>query len=282
MAGTVVNTGRILGVSAALFFLALFLTAYSARNPELGRFGYKLVDEVMRPFQSLHYSITHFISESWREYIALRGVRKENLYMRERLEALESRNSALLEYEFENKSLRSLLSMQEQRQFEGMVATVIGYDPSSWQRAIVIDKGKLNGLEPGMSVISGTGLVGQITSVGRQSSRVLLISDPLSGVDGFLQSNRARGVVEGDGNGGCSWKFVLREEDVKVGDRVISSGLDGIFPRGLLIGIITEVSGRPDSMFHDVSLKPSVNMEKVENVFVVTQKALFDETKETP
>ena len=163
--------------------------------------------------------------------------------------------------------------MKQQQELTGTVATVIGYDPSSWQRAIIVDKGSNDGAAPGMAVVSGSGLVGQITSVGRRSARVLLISDPLSGVDALIQGNRARGIVEGDGNGGCVWKFVLREEEVKIGDRVISSGLDGVFPRGLLIGIVTGVSSRPDSMFHDITLQPSVVMDKVESVIVVTEKS---------
>jgi rod shape-determining protein MreC len=139
-------------------------------------------------------------------------------------------------------------------------------------RAIVVDKGSTQGVEVGMAVVSGSGLVGQVTSVGRRSARVLLITDPLSGVDALIQGNRARGIIEGNGKGSCAWKFVLREEDVKIGDRVTSSGLDGVYPRGLLIGIVTEISSRPDSMFHDVVVRPSIDMEKIESVYIVSSQ----------
>lgn len=271
MAAGAVHTGKILGAAALFFFFSLFLTAYSARNPELGRLGYRMIDEVVHPFQVLHQGFSQSVYGLWSDYVNLRGVHKENQVFRERLEALEARNSLLLEFEFENKSLRSLLSMKEQQKLEGVVATVIGYDPSSWQRAIVLDKGSLEHIEPGMAVISGSGLIGQVTSVGRRSSRVLLISDPLSGVDALVQGNRARGIIEGDGDGNYAWKFVLREEEVKVGDRVISSGLDGVYPRGLLIGVVTEVTSRPDSMFHDIRVQPSVRMEKIESVLIVSR-----------
>ncbi len=270
MAASAVHTGKILGAAAFFFFFSLFLTAYSARNPELARIGYRTVDEIVHPFQVLHRGVRDSITGLWYNYLNLRGVRQENQILRDRLEALETRNSALLEFEFENKSLRGLLSMKEQQKLEGVVARVIGYDPSSWQRAIVIDQGMSKGIEPGMAVISGTGLVGQVTNVGRSSSRVLLISDPLSGVDALVQGNRARGVIEGDGDGNYLWKFVLREEEVKIGDRIISSGLDGVYPRGLLIGVVTEVTSRPDSMFHDIRVQPSVRMEKIESVVVVS------------
>lgn len=277
MAASAVHTGKILGAAAFFFFFSLFLTAYSARNPELGRFGYRMADEIVHPFQVLHRGVLDSISSLWYDYIYLRGVRKENQTLRERLEALEARNSALLEFEFENKSLRGLLAMKGQQKIDGVVARVIGYDPSSWQRAIVIDSGLTEGIEPGMAVISGSGLVGQVTSVGRGSSRVLLISDPLSGVDALVQGNRARGIIEGDGDGNYVWKFVLREEEVKIGDRIISSGLDGVYPRGLLIGVVTEVNSRPDSMFHDIRVQPSVRMEKIESVIVVSPSSHAEE-----
>jgi rod shape-determining protein MreC len=265
-------SGRLVGVSALFFFFSLFLTAYSARNPELGGLGYRMVDELVRPFQTLHQGVFSSLSNLWTDYVSLRQVRQQNKLLLERAQALESRNSALLEYEFENKSLRDLLAMKESRQLEGRVATVIGYDPSSWQRAIVVDKGSADGVTVGMAVVSGSGLVGQVTNVGRGSSRVLLITDPLSGVDALIQGNRARGIIEGNGYGACAWKFVLREEDVKIGDRVISSGLDGVYPRGLLIGVVTEVSSRPDSMFHDLVVRPGVDMEKIESVYLVSSQ----------
>ena len=275
MAASSLQTGRILSASAFFFFFSLFLTAYSVRNPELGRFGYRLADEVIYPFQALHRGFFKSVSGLWQEYVDLRGVRKENLVLHDRLQALEGRNSALLEFEFQNKTLRSLLDMTEQQQLQGKVADVIGYDPSSWQRAVVLNRGAEDNIQQGMAVVSGSGLVGQVTSVGRRSSRVLLISDPLSGVDAMIQGNRARGIIEGSGDGNCIWKFVVREEEVNIGDRVISSGLDGIYPRGLLIGVVTDVSGRPDSMFHDIRVKPSVNMDKVESVMIVAP----DETR---
>ena len=266
------NSSRLVGVSALFFFFSLFLTAYSARNPELGGIGYRMIDELVRPFQTLHHGVFSSISNIWSDYINLRGVREQNALLLERAQALESRNSALLEYEFENRSLRDLLAMKKSQKLEGQVATVIGYDPSIWQRAIVVDKGLAQGIAVGMAVVSGSGLVGQVTSVGRRSARVLLVTDPLSGVDALIQGNRARGIIEGNGNGSCSWKFVLREEDIKIGDRVTSSGLDGVYPRGLLVGIITEISSRPDSMFHDVVVRPSIDMEKIESVYIVSSQ----------
>ena len=114
MAASSLQTGRILGASAFFFFFSLFLTAYSVRNPELGRFGYRLADEVIYPFQALHRGFFNSVAGLWREYLDLRGVRKENLVLRDRLQALEGRNSALLEFEFQNNSLRSLLDMTGQ------------------------------------------------------------------------------------------------------------------------------------------------------------------------
>jgi rod shape-determining protein MreC len=269
MSASSASYGRLLGVSTLLFFLSLFLTAYSSRNPSVGNVGYRLVAEIMRPFQALNRSVTSSVTGVWSEYISLRGVRKENLELQERVRALEARNAALLEFEFDNRSLRELLLIRGEQKLSGSVARVTGYDPSGWQRAIVIDVGSADGVSVGLPVVAGAGLVGQVTSVSRSSARVLLITDPLSGVDALIQDTRARGIIEGNGGDGCIWKFVVREEQVRIGDRIVTSGLDGVYARGLPIGTVTSVVSRPDSMFHEVIVRPVVDMEKLESVFVV-------------
>lgn len=272
MAVALNNSGKVLGTSLGLFFLSLFLTAYSARNPEIGRLGFAAVGELERPFQLVNHAAQSGVIGAWDHYVALLNVREENDRLVERVNSLEARNSRLLEFESENKRLQQLLKVTEEHKLEGVVASVIGYDPSSWLQAVVLNRGSRHGVEPGMAVLEGDGLVGQVTSVSYNSSRVLLITDPLSGVDAIVQGSRARGVVEGNGGKTSSWRFVLKEEEVHIGDRVISSGFDGVYPKGLLIGVIVDINSKNERMFRSISIKPAVDFAKLETVLIVKHR----------
>ncbi|RIL08490.1 MAG: rod shape-determining protein MreC, partial [Proteobacteria bacterium] len=223
-------------VSMALFFVSLFLTAYSARNPGLAAAGSALVAEGLRPLQSLLRAGSSTASELWNGYLALIDTEKENLFLKERLAALEVENSRLGEWEGEITRLREMVNVSQERGFQGLAADVIGYDSTNWVRAITVSRGSEDGVRIGMPVIQGNAVVGQVIAAGPRSARVLLITDHSSGIDGLVQSSRVRGTVEGSGSGDCQLNYVLSDEDVSVGDRVITSGMDGIYPKGLLIG----------------------------------------------
>lgn len=264
--------GRLAITCLFLFSLSLFLTAYSAKNPELGRIGFAIVAEGERPLQVFNEGLRDSVVGVWDNYVALVGIKEENRDLKERISTLEAHNSKLLEFESENKRLKSLLGVTEKTGLRGIVASVIGYDPSNWVQAVILNRGSADGVKPGMAVLQGNGLVGQVTSTSPGSSRVLLITDPLSGVDAIIQGNRARGVVEGDGSSLCTWRFVLREEEVKVGDRIITSGLDGVYPKALLVGVVLSAEVGSDGLFQAIRIKPSVDFSKLESVLVVQEE----------
>lgn len=256
--------------SFGLLCLSLILTAYSARNPWIARSGSYVVSELTTPFQTLFSTIFSFASQSGSTYLELVSARERNKLLIEKLKALEENNARLLEFRFENEQLRSLLAMSREVADEGVGATVIGYDPSGWVKGIVIDKGSREGLTVGLPVVVGVGLVGQTVSVSRTASRVLLITDHASGVDVLVQDSRVRGVSEGSGSVLCDLRYVGAGEGVRIGDRVITSGMDGVYPKGLLVGHIADVSKPVGSMFQSLELRPAVNFDKLEEVFVIT------------
>ena len=120
-----------------------------------------------------------------------------------------------------------------------------------------------------MSVVAADGVVGQVVKVALTSSRVLLLTDHSSGIAATIQRSRARGVVKGKGDGLCQLEFTTREEDVKVGDMVISSGIGGVFLKGLPIGEVTMVKRGEYGIFQTVTIHPSVNIAHLEDVLVV-------------
>jgi rod shape-determining protein MreC len=118
-------------------------------------------------------------------------------------------------------------------------------------------------------VVQYHGLVGLVIAVSQYSAKVLLITDPSSGVDALVQQSRARGVIEGLGGTECTWRFVLREEPIKIGDRIITSGMDGVFPKGVVVGVVAQIDSERDSLFHSIVVEPSVNLSTLEEVYIL-------------
>ena len=150
-----------------------------------------------------------------------------------------------------------------------VAAEVIGSDATGLARTLMISQGEDEGLKLGMAVLSNQGIVGKIIAVSPSSSKVLLIHDHNSALDAFDQRSRARGIISGVVDSGMVMKYVERGEDVKIGDTVISSGFDGIFPRGLLVGRVTAVERK--GLFLNVELATAVDFRRLEQVLVVTQ-----------
>ena len=262
---------RIAVAALTYFIVALFLTAYSAKNPSVVRLGGTLVSEVLFPLQLASTSLSSSIGSMWSGYIALRGVHEENVRLRDRLGALESQNIRLVEVAHENTRLRQLLTMTEDQALDGIVAAVIGYDPVNWIQTLTIDKGTRHGMREGLAVLDvHSNVVGQVIAVGVHSARVLLVTDPVSGVDAVVQDSRVRGVVEGLGGNLARLSFVQREMTVQIGERVLTSGMDGIFPRGKLIGTVVGVKENRNGLFQLVQVRPAATISTLEYVFVLT------------
>jgi rod shape-determining protein MreC len=131
-----------------------------------------------------------------------------------------------------------------------------------------------------MAVVTDEGVVGVTSGVALSYSHVLLVVDPQSQVQSFAQRSRARGAVRGRSNGLCTLDYVLRDADVQVGDTLITSGLGGIYPRGLLVGSITAVAHEPPEMFKRVEVKPAVEFSSLEEVFVILERLALPEPTE--
>ena len=262
--------------SFALFCLALVLSAYSSKNPGVARVGTVVATEVLAPFQILYGGLQHGVSGIWSDYINLVGVEQENLKLRERLAMLEAENSTLLEFRHENERLRALVGIGEAESLKGVIGSVIAYDPSNWERTAVVNRGTLSGVQTGMAVVHNNGVVGQIVAAGPTASRVLLLTDHASGIDAVVQGSRIRGVVEGSGERQCRLRFVLSEDEVKIGDRVISSGMDGVYPKGLLIGIVSDLRRSKSGLFQLIEVRPSVDLSRLENVMIITAQNKID------
>ncbi len=274
---------RIAVASLCYFVVALFLTAYSAKNPTMAQLGGTLVSELLYPLQLASTYVSSSVANGWNGYIALRGVRDENVRLHDRLGALESQNIRLMEVAHENARLRQILNMKQEQGVDGMVAAVIGYDPVNWVQTVTIDKGSADGMRESLAVLDvHANVVGQLIAVGLHSSRVLLLTDPVSGIDAVVQDSRARGVVEGLGGSLARLSFVQRDLTVQIGERVLTSGMDGVFPRGRLIGTVVGVKENRNGLFQLLQVRPAAPITTLEYVFVLTSGAPVIDAKVQP
>jgi rod shape-determining protein MreC len=235
------------------------------RNDTLGR----LFLDGMAPVMSLATEVTRTIGGVWSGITSAFQLRDQVRFVRKELREQKREVARLKEVELENERLRRLLAFRPQVQADVVTARIIGADALGLSRSLAIDRGTSDGVHKGAAVLAPEGVVGQVLLAGRHAARVLLITDHNSGVDGIVQRTRARGIVEGVLGGGCGLKFVKRTERLEVGDLVVTSGMDRVFPKGLPIGHIAAIDKRGQSLFQYATVEPTVDFARLEEVLVV-------------
>ena len=258
----------IVGMVVLITVNIIFLSVYSKhRYPDSG--PGRIAISLTAPFQEVVTHSIRLVKGIWSHYFFLVSVAKENENLKKSLRHISEKNKQLHEIELSNSRLRKLLNFKKTMTEQILAAEVIGRDPSPWFKAIVIDKGKSDGLEKGLPVVIPEGIAGQIVNVSHHYSKVLLLIDQNSAVDALVHRTRARGVVKGMSDGQCIFKYALRKHDIRVGDALVASGLDGVFPKGLPIGQVSEVIKHKSGIFQEVTVTPYVDFEKLEEVLVL-------------
>jgi rod shape-determining protein MreC len=244
----------------------------ATRSSRQHHFYDRWITTLMSPLQlGLSYLLdggTNFIQN----YITLRHARSQQLALLKENQLLQSEIARLKLQESENERLRTLLDFREANSLETLVARVVALDVSSDFRAIRINRGSNDGVEKGMAVLTHLGVVGRILRTDAWTSDVVTILDLQFAIDSINERSRARGVVEGASEDHCQMKFTLRTDDIQLGDRLISSGLGGIFPKGIPVGTVTEVNKQLFGISQEVEVKPAVDFRKLEEVLIVTKK----------
>lgn len=238
------------------------------RNDAVGR----LLVDAMAPIQQ---GATMIATTAGRLWAGITGAFRTRDQLRALRAQLREQSRALVhlrEIELENERLRHLLDFRPRIRDDVLPARVIGRDALGASRSFVIDRGTNDGVERGAAVLAPEGVVGHVFLAGHQASRVLLVTDHNSGVAAIVQRTRARGIVEGRIGGGCGLKFVKRTESLEAGDLVITSGVDGIFPKGLPIGRISTIDKRGPGLFQYAYVEPTVDFDVLEEVLVVQRE----------
>jgi rod shape-determining protein MreC len=226
------------------------------------------------PFEKGIVWVQHSSSNLWHNYFYLRGVRQENRDLKQKIEQMEIERVRLNEDANQARRLQALLEFKEQFIAKTVAAQVIGSSGSEQSRSVYIDKGANSGLKPDMAVITGDGVVGKTLRVFQSTAQVLLVNDQTSGVGAILEKSRLQGVLRGTPAGEIVLDKVMSDEPVELGDKVLTSGGDQIFPKGLPVGAVTKISkSSPGSeLFLNIRVKPSVDLNRLEEVLVITQE----------
>ncbi|MGH9501772.1 MAG: rod shape-determining protein MreC [Terriglobales bacterium] len=207
----------------------------------------------------------------WNNYVYLRGVRQENRDLKFEIERLRLEQVRLSDDAQQARRLQALLGFKETYIAKTVAAQVIGSSGSEQSRSIYIDKGTSAGVEKDMAVITADGLVGRVLRAFGTSSQVLLINDQSSGVGVILDKSRLQGVIKGTATGEVILEKVMTDEQVTPGERIVTSGGDQIFPKGITVGSVMKVSPGAD-LFLNIRVKPSANLSRLEEVLVIIRK----------
>jgi len=231
----------------------------------------------LAPFQNAVAWTVGGISSAWHGYVDLRGVRGHNLRLEERVAALETLLQEKQDLAREAEHLREILELRRVLPLETVTAEVVNFGGMPWFRTVVLDKGRESGVELQAPVISPTGVVGRVIAVGPHAAKVQLLLDQQSGVGVLIERSRVTGVVSGQVGFADSdaselvLKYVPSLADVVVGDLVVTSGLDRIYPKGLVVGRVRSVTAG-SGLFKEIAVSPSARFDQLEHVLVVKDK----------
>jgi rod shape-determining protein MreC len=202
-------------------------------------------------------------------YFNVIGAKKENRELKEKYEKLYVENQKLAETERENARLRKLLDFAQKRPNTMIAAAVVGEDLKNWFRCVIIDKGSKHNVRQKMPVVTPKGIVGQVVEVDLWNSKVMVLNDSNSSVDVSVEGKNTRGLLEGTGQNTVKMKYVTKNDDIEIGDKLVTSGKDGIYPKGIPVGIVITVNKNKAGIFTDVDVMPYNNFRQLDEVLLV-------------
>jgi rod shape-determining protein MreC len=225
------------------------------------------------PFQNVSSKAGGATSNFFYQIINFRGTAIENEQLKDRVTKMESELRIAREHSAENERLRALLGLKQASGYSNVPASVIGRDASVWFNTVTIDRGSTSGIEVNMPVVTGTGIVGRVITVGPFSAQVMLITDEKAGagaVVGQLGQSSALGSIRGTGvKGLVEMKYVSGLEKVEVGDYVLTTGQDGIYPAGLNIGEVVDLNPGTATRAHQILIRPGARLDQLQDVAVL-------------
>ena len=268
------------GESGRTAWLLIFITVsvfcivfFAARGRFTTPFSSPAVITLLAPFQRAAAWAGDQVKGLMANVSDILTVHQQNQMLRSEVEQLRVQNVKANEYAAENIRLRELLGYtQAATQFDLVIARVIGREPSTWTRMVVIDRGTQHGVQKNMAVVTARGLVGVVTEAGPISSKVQLILDPRAAAGALVQCSRVAGVVKGTPDDAMHPRMmnVPKNQDMAVGEILVTSGFGGIYPKGIMIGTVSAVKNDSGGLLHYAVIETAADFQRLEDVAVIT------------
>lgn len=264
---------------AGVIVLQVVLLAVQIKRDSQGRLLRVWTVGAVSPFERAGARGIGNIRGTWSHYFALQNTSRENEELKRENDALKLRVNQLQSKAAESDRLAALLNFrQSQRDVPMLAARVIGTSADTASQTIYLDRGERDGIRHNMGVITPDGVVGKVIESYRDTAQVLLLTDKDSGVGAMLSDSRIQSPVGGTGEPLLSMKYIPTDDKVNVGEQVVTSGMDRIFPRDLPVGTVAEIkTGRP---FQQVRVRPAANLARLEEVIVLLTTRPLDIKKE--
>lgn len=257
-------------LTTALVLSFLLMTLQVRHETAVVTFTRQALLFVVSPFIKVTSATIQGVTATWRDYVDLRALREENKRLQLETTTLKRRLEQLQDQALETQRLERLLAMRQASRAEFLTARVVGKDATNWFKTILLDRGSADGIRRNQPVLAPDGLVGRVVEITPSSARVQLLTDPVSAVGGLIQRTRVTGIVSGNLGAGARVRYLPLMADVAVRDEVVTSGMGGVFPKGILIGRITSVERKSGALFQEATLQSAVDLSRLEEVLILT------------
>jgi rod shape-determining protein MreC len=264
--------GFALLILCAIIFPFAFYSSDVSTRRDLS-FLEKVVYTLSKPVEVSFNLLTHQARQLLNSYVDLRGARREADRLKEENAQLSVRMQMLKEVERENERLHKLLNFVRQVNLKFVSGHIHSADPSFLYKSVRMNRGESDGVLPGMAVVAADGAVGVVMRTLGAYSDVLLLTDPNSNLDVIVARNRRRGMLEGSAGQGMLFKYADRGSRVIVGDEIVTSGLTGPFPRGIVVGKVTKIRVEPDGVSQLIEVEPAVNFAEVSEALILLRSS---------
>lgn len=256
----------------SFLILSIQIISYDISHPDKTGIITRIVLSITSyPIKAIN-SLTDAIKNTWDNYIYLTNVKKENSMLKERMNQLLQELQELKEARLENERLKKILGFVEKENVKYLSARIIGITQDQGLQVLMVNRGRNDGVREQDAVVVPEGVVGRIFRTGGNTSFVMLITDPRSNVDVQFERTRVRAILHGTGST-CEAEFVKNDEDVVKDDIIVTSGLGGVFPKGIPVGVVKNVETDSSRMFKKIIIEPIVNLDALDEVLIVKTRS---------
>ncbi len=253
-----------------LFFVLLIVTLLLLGSLLGGKFdtAHRLTLDLTGYLQSGVTNVKSKLSGLKEGYISKWTLQEENRRLQKLADKYLAELGKYREAYRQAREFETLLDFKKQLSVQPVAARVVGKEPAFWCRTIIVDRGRADDVLEGMTVFVPAGVVGQVIHAAEHYSKVLLANAPSSAINAIIQKNRTRGILQGAGAKGYVLNYVLKNVDVAEGDYIVTAGIGGIFPSGMILGTVSAVHSQQRGMFQEIFVNPEVDFQKLEYVFI--------------